>query len=156
MLCAFQIMDFPAHFRPATVLLSPQVNDKWALLDAMVEAAAEAWEFSPDLAAESRRCLVAREESVSTGMEAGIAVPHAAVAGLPKMIIGMAILPQGLEFESLDGQPSTVVVMILVPKSEKLAHLQTLTEVARRLSGRVFRQSLLDAQTGEQVVELWS
>jgi PTS system fructose-specific IIC component len=78
------------------------------------------------------------------------------VEGLPKMIIGMAILPEGLAFESLDSQPATVVVMILVPKSEKLAHLQTLTEVARRLSGNAFRQSLLQAQSGEQVVELWS
>lgn len=155
-LCGFQIMDFPAHFRPATVLLSPQVKDKWGLLHAMVEATANAWDFSEDLKAESHRCLVAREESVSTGMEAGIAVPHAAVDGLPKMIIGMAILPEGIEFESLDGQAATVVVMILVPKTEKLAHLQTLTEVARRLSGNAFRQSLLQAESGEQVVGLWS
>jgi len=156
MLCAISAMDFPTHFRPATVLLSPKVQSKWDLLDAMVESAAKAWEFSAELAAESQRCLVAREQSVSTGMEAGIAVPHAAVAGLPKMILGMAIIPAGLEFESLDGQPSTVIVMILVPKSEKLAHLQTLTEVARRLSDSAFRQNLLEAQTGEQVVDLWT
>jgi mannitol/fructose-specific phosphotransferase system IIA component (Ntr-type) len=149
-------MDFPAHFRPATVLLSPQVKDKWGLLRAMVNAAAKAWDFPEELQMESHRCLVAREESVSTGMEAGIAVPHAAVDGLPKMIIGMAIIPEGIEFESLDGQATTVVVMILVPKTEKLAHLQTLTEVARRLSGTAFRQSLLQAETGEQVVALWS
>ena len=156
MLCHFQIMDFPAHFRPATVLLSPKVKSKWDLLTAMVDAAADAWELSTELTAESHRSLVAREESVSTGMEAGIAVPHAAVAGLPKMIIGMAIIPAGLEFESLDGQPSKVVVMILVPKSEKLAHLQTLTEVARRLSDSNFRKSLLQASSSEQVVGLWS
>jgi mannitol/fructose-specific phosphotransferase system IIA component (Ntr-type) len=156
MLCAFQIMDFPAHLRPASVLLSPPHSDKWALLDAIVAATANAWDLSPELANECHRCLLAREHSVSTGMEAGIAVPHAAVAGLPQLILGMAILPRGLEFESLDGQPATVVVMILVPKTEKLAHLQTLTEVARRLSGSAFRQSLLAAQTGEQVVGLWS
>ena len=155
MLCAFQIMDFPAHFRPSSVLLAPKVKDKWELLHAMVEAASQSWEMSADLTAESHRCLVAREQSVSTGMEAGIAVPHAAVAGLPQMILGMAVIPEGLEFESLDGQPATVVVMILVPKSEKLAHLQTLTEVARRLSGRDFRQQLLQASSGEEVVALW-
>ena len=149
-------MDFPAHFRPATVLLSPQFKSKWDLLDAMVDAAANAWELSAELRTECQRSLIAREESVSTGMEAGIAVPHAAVEGLSKMIIGMAILPDGLEFESLDGLPSKVVVMILVPRSEKLAHLQTLTEVARRLSDSVFRQSLLHASSGQQVVDLWT
>ncbi len=149
-------MVFASRLRPDAVLISPEVADKWVLLREMVEAAAGAWELSSELLARCHRCLVAREESVSTGMEAGIAVPHAAVEGLEEVVCGLALLPQGLAFDSLDGQPAQVVVMILVPKHEKLAHLSTLTEVARRLGDRDFRDRLLKASAPEEVLQLWA
>ena len=62
----------------------------------------------------------------------------------------------GLDFESLDGRPAQIVVMILVPKHEKLIHLQTLTEVARRLGDASFRTDLLAAASPEAVIQLWS
>jgi len=149
-------MVFASRLRPGAILISPSVGDKWGLLRQMVEAASEAWELSPELLARCHRCLVAREESVSTGMEAGIAVPHAAVEGLNEVVVGLSLLPQGLAFDSLDGQPAQVVVMILVPKHEKLAHLSTLTEVARRLGDSAFRSTLLQAKSAEDVLKLWA
>jgi len=149
-------MDFPAHFRSGSVLLGPPVPDKWKLLESMVEALASAWNLSEEAKNLCLECVVAREQCVSTGMEAGIAVPHAAVEGLSNMVVSMAILPDGLDFESLDGQPAQIVVMILVPKHEKLMHLQTLTEVARRLGDADFRSNLLASTQPEAVVQLWS
>ncbi len=149
-------MDFPAHLRPSSILLAPQVADKWALLADMVRALQASWDFSEELYEVCLRCVLEREKSVSTGMEAGIAVPHAAVDGLPTMVMSMALIPEGLEFGSLDGKPAQVVVMILVPKQEKLMHLQTLTEVARRLGNQEFRQALLAAASAEEVLRLWN
>ncbi|MDA0666162.1 MAG: PTS sugar transporter subunit IIA [Planctomycetota bacterium] len=149
-------MDFPTHFRSGSVLLAPSVSDKWKLLESMVDAVSSAWDLSEDAQSLCLECVVAREQCVSTGMEAGIAVPHAAVEGLDKMVVSMAILPEGLDFESLDGKPAQIVVMILVPKHEKLIHLQTLTEVARRLGDATFRNDLLAAADPEDVIQLWS
>ena len=149
-------MDFPAHFRPDSVLLAPKVSDKWNLLEAMVDALSTAWNLPEEARNLCLESVVAREQCVSTGMEAGIAVPHAAVEGLDQMVVSMAILPDGLNFESLDGQPAQIVVMILVPKHEKLVHLQTLTEVARRLGDASFRSTLLAAPAPQDVVQLWS
>lgn len=149
-------MDFPAHFRSGSVLLAPTVSDKWKLLESMVDALSSAWNLSKEAQSLCLQSVVAREQCVSTGMEAGIAVPHAAVEGLDQMVVSMAILPGGLDFESLDGQPAQIVVMILVPKHEKLMHLQTLTEVARRLGNPSFRTNLLAAKGPEAVVQLWS
>jgi len=149
-------MDFPAHFRSGSVLLAPPVSDKWNLLEAMVEALSSAWNLTVEAQNLCLECVVAREQCVSTGMEAGIAVPHAAVEGLDRMLVSMAILPGGLAFESIDGQPAQIVVMILVPKHEKLIHLQTLAEVARRLGDASFRADLLAAAAPEDVVQLWS
>ncbi|MHC4824791.1 MAG: PTS sugar transporter subunit IIA [Planctomycetota bacterium] len=149
-------MDFPDHLLPASILLAPPVADKWELLHAMVEATADSWEMSPEIRQSCHERVLAREQSASTGMEAGIAVPHAAVDGLAKMVVSMAILPTGLDFASLDALPAKVVVMILVPKHEKLVHLHTLTEVARRLGDGDFRNTLLEARSSDEVVRLWS
>lgn len=149
-------MDFPAHLLPDSVLLAPSVSDKWKLLETMVQAVADSWQLSPEIATSCHQCVFAREESASTGMEAGIAVPHAAVDGLEQLVISMALLPKGLEFASLDGKPAQVVVLILVPKKEKLIHLQTLTEVARRLANADFRSELLQASDAADVIRMWS
>jgi len=149
-------MDFPNHFRSGSILLAPHVSDKWKLLESMVDALANTWKLSAEARNLCLKCVVAREECVSTGMEAGIAVPHAAVDGLEKMLVGMAVLPDGLDFASLDSKPAQIVVMILVPKHEKLMHLQTLTEVARRLGDSTFRTNLLQASSPEAVLQLWS
>ncbi|MDP6963227.1 MAG: PTS sugar transporter subunit IIA, partial [Planctomycetota bacterium] len=61
----------------------------------------------------------------------------------------------GLEFEALDGSITTVAVMILVPKSQKLGHLRLLAEVARRLSDLGFQQHMFAASSPSQVVDLW-
>lgn len=153
---ATETMDIKSQFSPACVLLNPPVPDKWALLDCLIDCAAEAWGLDDSLRESSRAALIARERSVSTGMEAGIAVPHAAVEGLPQMIVGMALMPSGLEFESLDQRPAKLVVMILVPKHEKLAHLTTLSQVARRLSDKGFRDRLLAAPDADAIVSMWT
>ncbi|PCJ53956.1 MAG: PTS sucrose transporter subunit IIABC [Planctomycetota bacterium] len=149
-------MDFPTHFRSGSVLLAPLVTDKWNLLENMVDSLSSTWNLSNEAQNLCLESVLERERCVSTGMEAGIAVPHAAVEGLDKMVVSMAILPGGLDFESLDGQPAQIVVMILVPKHEKLIHLQTLTEVARRLGDASFRTDLLAAASPEAVIQLWS
>lgn len=149
-------MDFPDHLLPDSVLLAPAVSDKWKLLESMVQAVSGSWDMSPEIREACHKCVFAREESASTGMEAGIAVPHAAVDGLEHLVISMAIMPEGLEFASLDGKPAQVIVMILVPKKEKLIHLQTLTEVARRLANADFRAQLLQAGSPADVIQLWS
>lgn len=149
-------MVFASQLRPGAVVIAPSVSDKWALLRQMVEAASKAWDLSPELLETCHQRVVAREKSVSTGMEAGIAVPHAAVEGLDEVVCGLALLPKGLAFDSLDQQDAQVVVMILVPKHEKLAHLSTLTEVARRLGDASFRAQLLKKTSAEDVLAMWT
>ena len=149
-------MSVAEHLHPEAVLLHPAVADKWALLGTMAAALVDAGTLPADLQEAAVHALEERERSVSTGMEQGIAVPHAALDGLAEMVVGMALLPDGIDFAALDGQPTTVVVMILVPKAEKLRHLQTLSEVARRLGDASFRERLLAVDTGAAALALWT
>ncbi len=144
------------HLQSAAVVLAPRVQDKWQLIDHLVETLVAAGELSEDLHEAAQKALVAREQSVSTGMEHGIAVPHAAMEELDCLKVAMAVLPQGVEFQSVDGKAAHIIVMLLVPKSEKLLHLTTLTEIARRLSEASFRERLVAAGSADEVVACWA
>lgn len=148
-------MSIASLLHPKAVLVAPRVEDKWELLSAMVDQMIEAGLFGADLREDAHAALVERERSMSTGMEAGIAIPHAAMDGIESLAVAIALLPDGLEFGSLDGAPTHIAVCLMVPKREKLAHIRTLAEVARRLGDPEFRDALVACTTGDQAVALW-
>ncbi len=146
------LADFLA---PSCVLTSPTVEDKWDLLNQMADRLGASGAFSTDQLETVNKALFAREQSVSTGMEDGIAVPHAALDCISTVHAGLALIPDGIDFQALDGKPSQIVVMLLVPRAEKLLHVRTLTEIARRLSDPTFREKLLASGGGEETREYW-
>lgn len=149
-------MPVADHLAPAAVLLAPEARDKWHLIEMLAEAMVAAGRLPAARRPEAVEALLARERCVSTGLEDGIAVPHAALDGLASMVVAMALMPEGLEFEAQDGKPAQIVVAVLVPRQEKLLHLQTLAEVARRLGDAEFRSELLLCSDGRAAVALWS
>ncbi|MBD3419842.1 MAG: PTS sugar transporter subunit IIA [Chitinivibrionales bacterium] len=98
--------------------------------------------------------IKAREEKQSTGLESGIAVPHAkspAVASL-KMAIGIA--PQGIEFNAMDGNPSTLFFMLVAPPDQSGPHVEALAEIAKLAQSKAVLKALVNADSAEEVVEL--
>lgn len=148
-------MALVEHLTAADVLLAPKVAHKWELIDLMVERMVASGTLSADMESAAKAALVERENSVSTGMEHGIAVPHAALDDLDCLKVAMGLIPSGLEFQSVDGKPAEIVILLLVPKKEKVLHLSTLTEVARRLGSAEFRGRLLACVDGESAVSCW-
>ena len=102
------------HLRPGTVLLKPDIADKWDLIERMVDAFVSSGSLPSSQRSATLAALIARERSLSTGMEDGIAVPHAALDGLESMASGIATLPDGIDFQSLDGNPTRIVVTLVV------------------------------------------
>lgn len=149
-------MSLADHLHPAAVLIAPPAQDKWRLIEMLVEALVAAGRLPAARRGEAVEALFARERCVSTGLEDGIAVPHAALDDLPSMQVALALLPDGLDFAAQDGRPTQVVVGVLVPRKEKLLHLQTLAEVARRLGDPGFRAELLRCEDGRAAVALWA
>ncbi|MBC8329997.1 MAG: PTS sugar transporter subunit IIA [Planctomycetes bacterium] len=149
-------MALADFLRPDSVLLSPQAADKWQLIRQMVDGLVGAGHLPFERRDEAVAALDARERSVSTGMEQGIAVPHAALDELDGVRAALAVIPEGLDFQSLDQLPARIVVLLLVPRQEKLLHVRTLTEVARRLGDSAFRQRILDCRSGAELIGLWA
>ena len=139
-------------FRPADVLVGLDPVDKWDALDRMMSHLALAGRIPAESAEEMGEAVLSRERSMSTGMERGLAIPHAAVEGLDEVVACLGVVSRkgGLNFEGVDASPTRLIVLLLIPRSQKLVHIRTLADVARVLGNESVRNSLLEAKTGEE------
>jgi mannitol/fructose-specific phosphotransferase system IIA component (Ntr-type) len=138
-------------FAPEDLVLDFAPDDKWDALGKLVEHLVQQGRLDSEQAPAIRDAVLARERSMSTGMEHGIAIPHAAVEGVEQILVALGIVRNeaGLNFESIDGQPARLVVLLVIPKAQKLLHIRTLADVARVLGKDAVREELLAAETPE-------
>jgi PTS system nitrogen regulatory IIA component len=99
--------------------------------------------------------LVRREQLGSTALGEGIAIPHARVKDLERILIAYIRMRSPIPFDAPDGAPVTHVLALLVPKQATEEHLQILAEAAQQLSDRRFRQRLQNCATAEEVKRLF-
>jgi fructose-specific phosphotransferase system IIA component len=99
--------------------------------------------------------LLAREALGSTGLEQGIAVPHAKTKAVPSLTVAIGIAPQGIDFQSVDGKPSNLFFLLLAPPDQSGPHIQALAEIARLSKSQTFLRLLGSAATPREVVELF-
>jgi PTS system nitrogen regulatory IIA component len=114
---------------PGHVFDRLRAADKSSLLLALARSAGEALGLPP---AEIAAALAAREALGSTGIGAGIAVPHARMAALAAPTGFLARLDRPVAFEAVDGGPVDLVFLLLSPSADA-AHLRALAAVSRRL-----------------------
>ncbi len=135
------------------LVLFPMVaEDKWQAIRAMAQAAVGSGRVSEELGPAVEGALVAREKSMTTGMEQGIAIPHAAVDGIEEVVAVLGVSPAGIPFETLDGDPARIIVCLVIPRAKKLLHIKTLAEIARLLSRAEVRERLLACDSAAEVL----
>ena len=98
--------------------------------------------------------LFAREKLGSTGLGQGVAIPHGRIKGLKEALGAFLRLAQPVPFESPDGNPVSLVFVLLVPEKATEKHLQILSELAQMFSDKAFRERLLVAADAAQLHEL--
>ncbi len=135
------------------VELPLQAADKWQVLGILARVPVRAGRYGEALVPAVEQALVARERSMTTGMEHGIAIPHAAIDGIDDLVAVLGISPHGIPFETLDGAPAKIVIGLVIPRSKKLAHIKTLAEIAKLLSRAEVRDRLLRCTDAETVVQ---
>lgn len=146
-------MSLKELFEPRDFVLGFDPSDKWEAIERLVAHLVESGRISQESAPALREQVVARERSMSTGMERGIAIPHAAADGLEQVQACMGVSSEGVAFESIDARPAHLVVLLLIPRSQKLLHIRTLADIARILSLESARQALLGAATQQEAWE---
>lgn len=138
--------DLMVDFRPL---------DKWDAIDRMMETLRNRERLSEEVFRDVHEAVLARERSMSTGMERGIAIPHAAVDGLEEAMATLAVVPSEheLAFESVDASHTRIIVLLLIPRSQKLLHIRTLADVARGLGKESVRKGLFAASSPDEAWE---
>lgn len=128
-----------------------EASDKWDAIRRLVDHLVDEGRIEVGQGEAVHEAILARERSMSTGMERGIAIPHAAVDEIEDVVACMGVVTDeaGLAFESIDGRPTRFVVLLVIPRSKKLLHIRTLADVARVLSRDEIRDGLLEADDAE-------
>lgn len=95
--------------------------------------------------------LLAREEETTTGVGMGIGIPHAKTDAISRPSLAFTRSESGVDFGSMDGEPATLVFMILVPNEGGEEHLNILSSLSRALMHDDVRDSLHNADNAEAV-----
>lgn len=98
--------------------------------------------------------LKEREKLTATGMQDGIAVPHAKSPSVHKIALALGISKEGINFESMDGELSKYIFMIAAPKGTKQEHLDLLAMISELSYSEEVLEKLEKAQTRAEVIEI--
>jgi len=98
--------------------------------------------------------LSERERLGSTAIGDGIAIPHGKLRGVNKIIGAFARHPAGVDFESLDGNPTQIFFVLVAPEDSASLHLKALARVSRLLKDDSFRGRLIEASEPSEIYRL--
>lgn len=98
--------------------------------------------------------LLEREKLGSTGIEDGIAIPHAKIQNLNRIILAMGRSLKGIDFHAHDGKISHLFFVLLAPASFAGAHLKTLARLSRLLKQENVRIKLMEASGREEIYNI--
>ena len=135
-----------------SIVLGAQPADK----NAAINQLADLMEASGNLSDKAQyvKDVLAREASSSTGLGDGIATPHAKSAGVKTAGLSAMTVPNGVDFDSEDGEPSRLFFMIAAPESAYDAHLEILSKLATMLMDSDFKEALVAAKTKEEFLRI--
>ena len=95
-----------------------------------------------------------REDKMSTGLEKGIAVPHAKTEAVSSLKLAIGIAPEGIDFDAMDKELSKLFFLLLAPPGQAGPHVEALSEIAKLAHSTSFCKALIHADNAREVVEL--
>ena len=96
--------------------------------------------------------VLRREAMMSTGIGNGVAIPHGKAKLVDRMVATCGVSPEGIEFESVDGEPARLFILLVAPESGGALHVKVLANISRLLKEESVRQSLREAPNAEAFV----
>lgn len=137
------------------ILPEMKATERWSAIVELVDLLVA----QDQIKAEDRDVVLAalrqREETMSTGIGFGIAIPHASSDRVEKVVAAFGRSTRGIEFESLDNAPVKFIVLFVVPKDQFQTHLRTLAAIAKFLNDRSIRERLGTAGSAEDILAIF-
>lgn len=98
--------------------------------------------------------VMRREGEGSTGLEKGVAIPHAKSDAVKRLSIVIGISREGIDFESQDGKPAHLFFLMVAPTAESGPHVQAIAKIVKLIKLDKFRDRLIKAKKPEDVLEM--
>lgn len=136
----------------SSIALKAAPKSKEEALDQIVALMAKSGKINNEEA--YRRQVYAREEESTTGIGEGIAIPHGKCAAVNQPGLAAMVIPEGVDFGSLDGEPVTLMFLIAAPNTEDNVHLDVLGKLSVLLMDEEFTNKLRSAVTVEEFIEI--
>ena len=134
----------------SSIELNANVNDKNSAIDKLVELMITNGNIiNKD---EYKRVVLEREKEGTTGIGEGIAIPHGKSNVVLKPGLSAIVVPNGVEFNSLDGQPAKLLFLIAAPDNKDNVHLDVLSRLSTLLMDPKFKENLLNSKSAEEFI----
>ena len=145
----------------ASLLSSEQIipemkaTERWPAIVELIDLLVAQQKIDPSSRDDILAALKQREETMSTGIGFGIAIPHASSDAVSEVVAAFGRSSHGIEFDALDSAPVKFVVLFIVPKNQFQTHLRTLASIAKFLNDRSVREKLAAARTKEEILAIF-
>jgi mannitol/fructose-specific phosphotransferase system IIA component (Ntr-type) len=147
-------MNLGKYLTKSTIAMTLKGQTPEEVLREMVELLCRAGKMDATHIDDAVKALIRREKMMSTGLHDGVAIPHAKTNGVNGLVGAIAIKREGIDFDSLDGKPARIFVMTLSPKDISVPHVQFLAEVAKILQTEDVRETILEAKSKDELIDI--
>jgi len=137
---------------PDSVVAPLVAKDKKGVIDELVDLLASVKKVND--ARLLKDAVWQREQMRTTGIGAGLAIPHGKCPGMPGLAMAIGKPASPMDFEAIDGQPVRLVVLLASPPDRTSDHIQALARISRLMTMEDFRERIYAAQTAAEIFEL--
>lgn len=147
-------MKLSEFLQPELIKVGLEAEDKWDAITQLIDLMISAKRIKPEFREKILDVVFDRERSMSTGMERGIAIPHANSPLIEEVVGAVGISKSGVPFESLDGQPSQIITVLIIPKDKFQKHVRTLAGIARLFNNDQLTYALRNAASPQEAMDI--
>ncbi len=137
------------------IIPAMQATERWSAIVELVDLLVAQERIKPEDREAVLAALRQREETMSTGIGFGIAIPHASSERVDEVVAAFGRSTGGIEFDSLDNAPVKFIVLFIVPKDQFQTHLRTLAAIAKFLNDRAVRERLGEAGSAQEILDIF-
>jgi fructose-specific phosphotransferase system IIA component len=136
------------------VVTELKATDRWEAIEELIELLVNNGHVKSEHSEAILSVVKKREISMSTGIGFGIGIPHASTDLVDEVTGAFGRSKNGVNFDALDNQPVTLVMLFLVPQGQFQKHLHTLAKIAKVLHKKEFRKMLEDAEDASEMYQI--
>src|SRR5213083_1719896 len=136
------------------IITELQASNRWEAIDELINNLVATGKIKAENHDAIATVVKKRESSMSTGIGFGVGIPHASTDLIHEVVGALGRSKKGVNFDALDSQPVSLVVLFLVPQGQFQKHLHTLANIAKLLHKADFRQALEQAPSAEAMLQI--